>query len=165
MHHATFEQVERDAAAVLSRFLSGAPSRALRDQMQGAINDFYNRQERDGNTCFVSEWGLCITGFRITGIEGDRVAGRWKTAWPYFARFAQPHTPGVILGTHGPYDLYLCEQGLLPATLLARYGNDGAYSTFNPKLQGMRALAGAPEIFAIAWARACALGYADLVSD
>jgi hypothetical protein len=164
MHHATFEQVAEEAASVLSRYLSGAPTRALRDQMQGAINDFYNRQERDGGTCYVSDWGLCITGFRITGIEGDRVSGRWKTEWPYFARFPHPPSPGAILGTHGPYDLYLCEQGPLPATLVARYGEGSAYSTFNPKLLGMHALRAAPEVFTIAWARACALGYTDMVT-
>jgi hypothetical protein len=139
--------------------------RATLDTMQTTLNEFFNQRERDGETAYVEDWGIIITGLRLAN-DGTEIAGRWQTAWPYYARFAHPDSPGVILGRFEEYDLYLCEQTGLPATLVARYGNEGhEYSTFNPKLLGIHNLRSAPPCFHVAYERACRLGYADWLTN
>ena len=57
------------------------------------------------------------------------------TPWPDLPP-RYPH-PGrcTPLGCYGEFDLYLCEQTVLPPTLVARYGNRPEdYLSFNPNL-------------------------------
>lgn len=69
-----------------------------------------------------------------------------KPSWPDLPpRYPQAGrcTP---LGCYGEFDLYLCEQTLLPPTLIARYGNRPEdYLSFNPNLVDVSVLDTGPD--------------------
>lgn len=77
-------------------------------------------------------------------------------------RYAYDMSPGdVFLGRYEAYDLYLCEQTGLPATLVARYGPGARYTTYNPTLLGRERLSWADTSLQVAYQRALSMGHRE----
>jgi hypothetical protein len=104
--------------------------------MQTSVDHAFSRAKSRGDFLVPFD-GMVVVSARIWLHEERMKDGRVELEWvPQFypgPRYRGQHGKVVPLGFYGTYDLYIGEQGPLPSTLIARYGDDPSeYLTHNP---------------------------------
>ncbi len=117
---------------------------AGRERLTALIRYEFDRLHA-ADRCIVIFDGLRLTrGFVVPGRNDWSVNVAYDTAFYPRPRFEQPHSLGLVaLGFYQVFDLYKVDQGDLPATLIARYGDrPEMYLSANPYLLSAQQLAG-----------------------
>lgn len=150
--------------SVVSRVVANCEKEGSTDliaRVNMAVQAEYDALEADG------KFHMAFPGCRIVGGVGLMPPGLQQlqlipaTAFHPQARHLHDDREALALGFFGEYDLYLQSQVGLPATLLARYGDQPSeYSSFNPMFTRLSDLnAASRPVFAEAIARARALSF------
>lgn len=114
----------------------------------------------------VAAEGLQVIGAMVDddlrpGAKRTAILVQWQTKFqgPFGVPFGEVRWPNempeeyMALGRYKQYDLYYVPQKGLPPTVVARYGPESDYLTYNPTLQDIGQMALAGEHFAVALQR------------
>lgn len=146
-----------ELAQRMQQFIGYPVSKVILAGIQHVIDDTFNTAVAYRKYLLAAE-GMQVVGATPVDAFGPPRSGavfvlEYKTQFYPFSRFAEVPEKHVALGFHKEYQLYLADQGELPPTVVARYGPDGEYLTYNPILQGLEGMSLAGEPFAVALQR------------